>query len=106
MDSTKNLWKVYYQWSKKFLPFCSNVLCYSCCNEYTKQNHKSMQTTNEYTNWIDSNKNEKQSCTPSKTVQDKVKHVLEELIFLLEEKSYDYLCGWTRASLSKTNWVD
>ena len=34
----------------------------------------------------------RKNCTSSKTVQDKVEHVLEELIFLLEEKSYDYLC--------------
>ena len=58
----------------------------------TKWNHKSMQITNEYKNLIDSNENEKQNCTPSKTVQEKVEQVLEELIFLLEEKSFDYFC--------------
>ena len=47
-----------------------------------------MQITNEYTNKTDSIKDEKQSSTPSKTVHDKVGHVLEELIFLLEENSY------------------
>ena len=74
--------------SKNFLPLRANFLCYSCYNEYTKWNHKSMQTTNESINQIDSNKNEKQSCILKK-VQDKMKQVLEELIFLLEEKSYD-----------------
>ena len=43
-------------------------------------------------NLIDSNENEKQNCTPSKIVQEKVGQVLEELIFLLEEKSFDYFC--------------
>ena len=47
-----------------------------------------MQITNEYTNKVDSIKDEKQSSTPSKTVHDKLEHVLEELIFLLEENSY------------------
>ena len=78
--------------SKIFLPLRANFLCYSCYNEYTKWNHKSMQTTNEYINQIDSNKNEKQSCILKK-VQDKMKQVLEELIFLLEEKSYDSSCN-------------
>ena len=77
--------------SKNFLPLRTNFLCYSCYNEYTKRSHKSIQITNESTNQINSNKNEKQSCT-LKTVQDKVEQVLEELIFLLEEKSCDRLC--------------
>ena len=37
--------------------------------------------THESTNQTHSNKNEKQSCAPSKTVQDKVEQVLAELIF-------------------------
>ena len=47
-----------------------------------------MQITNEYTNKTDSIKDEKQSSTPSKTMHDKVGHVLDELFFLLEENSY------------------
>ena len=57
--------------SKTFLPLRANFLGYSCYNEYTKRNHKSMQFTNESTNQVDSNKNDIQSCT-LKTVQDKV----------------------------------
>ena len=53
---------------KNLLPFHANFLCYSCYNKYKKWNRKSMQITNEYKNRIDSNKNEKQSCTSSKTV--------------------------------------
>ena len=77
--------------SKNLLSLRANFFCYSCYTENTKQNHKSMQMTNESTNRIDSNKNEKQSCTPSKTVQDKVEQVLEQLIFLLVEQFYDNL---------------
>ena len=69
---------------KNLLPFCPNFLCYLCHNEYTKRNHKSIQTTDLYL--IDSNKNEKQNCTPSKTVQDKVEQALEELIFFVGRK--------------------
>ena len=94
IDSTKKFKKsiINELKSKNLLPLRANFLWYSCYNEYTKRNHKSLQIINEYTNRIDSNKTEKQSCTSSKTVPDKVEHVLEELIFLLEEKSYDYLC--------------
>ena len=53
---------------KNLLQLRVNFLCYSYYNEYTKRNQKSMKFTNEYTNRLDSNKNEKQSCTPSKTV--------------------------------------
>ena len=61
-----------------------------------------MQITNKSTNQVGSNKNEKQSCT-LKTVHDKVEQVLEGLIFLLEEKSFDSLCDGKKASLGKTN---
>ena len=64
--------------TKNLLSLHANFLSHSCYNEY---NHKSIQITNEYTNRVDSNKNEKQNCTPSKIVQGKVEEVLEKLIF-------------------------
>ena len=67
--------------NKNLLPFDAYFLSYSCYNEYTKRNHKSTQIRNEYTNRVDSNKNEKQNCTPSEIAQGKVKEVLKELIF-------------------------
>ena len=63
---------------KIFSHFTQIFLSHSCYNEY---NHKSIQITNEYTNRVDSNKNEKQNCTPSKIVQGKVEEVLQKLIF-------------------------
>ena len=85
IDSTKKFKKsiINELKSKNLLPLCANFLCYLCYNEYTKWNHKSMQITeDECTNRINSIRMRK-NCTSSKTVKDKVEHVLEELIFLL-----------------------
>ena len=51
IDSTKKFKKSINQLeSKNLLPLHTNFLRYSCYNEYTEWNHKSMQIRNESTN--------------------------------------------------------